>query len=377
MQHTMKSLWARRTWSQAGGIRVPVVVTLLLLVVGQVLGPYAWRQARKENARWLGAESPYDHDSPRADAPDVMLSRFSRTIADHSCEIDRPTVCDKTESPTSPALNAVNRGELPPASRSLLEQNGYSSADHLLVALLFNGQEAAVSGTLAALVRTGKLTSLAVHGFLYDWFLGPALVYFRQGRAEDAAALFRAFVENETAALNAGIRLSGLDDVDVTDLPSLFDAFCRDPDGEPGWVDPCAVPFLQAVGAGQQGGRFWNPMGDGIPNFLTSYRQAEGRSADLVTFLEMERWVGDPFTPIESWNPDTLPGPARYLGHFAKGRHFASTSDGGEACAQRREQALVEFRRASAESTPPYFVRAVRQALDELGRRHPCGGTGP
>lgn len=369
----LKTLWGRKQWHLQGGLRMPLLVPALLIVVSHVLGSYAWREARKVNARWLEAESSYTHRSPRAPAADIMLRRFAETIADHSCEIARPTVCEKTEAPTSPALSAVNLADLPPASRKLLDENGYSSADHLLVALLFNGQEAAVPGTLAALMRTGKLTSLAVHQFLYEWFLGPAVTYYREGRAEDAAALFLAFVDNEVAAFNSGMRLAGVDDVDVTDLPALFDAFCRGPAKESGWLEPCAVPFLHALSAVERGVRPWDPMGAGIPNFLSSYRAVAGSSAELVSYLDMEKLVGVLNSPIESWNPDVLPAEARYLGHYALGRHFASTPADSAACAQRRVAALAEFRRGNTPATPPYFLRALQQAEDELARRTECG----
>jgi hypothetical protein len=373
MPPAVKSLWERKRWSDPGSLRVPLWVTLVLVVVAQVAGSYAWGQARRVNARWLEAESPYVHDSPRATAADVMLRNFSETIADHSCEIGRPTVCDKTEAATSPALTAVDVTQLPAVSRNLLEQNGYSSADHLLVALLFNGQEAAVPGTLAALVRTGKLAPVAVHRFLYDWFLSPAVVYYREGRAEDAAALFLGYIENELAALNSGTRLSGLDDVDVTDLPVLFEGFCRGPGTDSPSAESCAIPFLHSISTGQSTTRFWDPMGTGIPNFLRSYRQAVGSSLDLVAYLDMERRVGEPNSPVESWSPDGLPVQARYLGHFAKGRHLAATLGTGPACGARMEAALTEYRRVGSLAPPHYFMRAVQDAVDDLTRRPQCG----
>lgn len=375
LQHALTSLWERRQWAQPGGVRLPLVATMTLLLVVQVLGVSAWRQAREVNARWLDAESPYFHSSTRASAPDVMLRRFSDTIAAHSCEIDRPTVCDKVEGPTSPTLTAVNIADLPAASRRLLEQNSYSSADHFLVALLFNGQEAALPGTMTALVRTGKLTSIAVHRFLYEWLLRPAVTYYGEGRAEDAAALFVAFVENEVAALSSGVNLLGVDDVDITDLAALFDAFCRGSGNGP--LEPCSIPFLHALSAGKASGRGWDPMGEGIPSFLASYRQAPGSSPDLVSYLEMERRVGDTNSPLESWSPDALPFPARYLGYFAKGRHLASTLGTGTACLERREAASADFRRAGSLALPRYFLTALQEATDDLARRPPCATTRP
>lgn len=281
LKDKIRRLCQRSRWVVPGTARVPLLPTVLLLILLQFVGVWAWRDARSTNQRWLNAESNYNYESPKAPAIDERLHQFSDQIATHSCEIGRPTPCEDIDA-TSPALASVNMGDLPAVSQDLLKKRGYSSADHLLEALLFDGQEAAVPGTLFALVRTGKLSPFAVHTFLYRWFLAPAIEYYRAGRAEDSALLFLRFVEAEIAALNGGTRFSGVGGVDITDLPVLFEAFCREPRTETPELKRCAAPFLSALAAGTRD-TYWDPISQDMPDFLPKYSVSPGRNDALVS----------------------------------------------------------------------------------------------
>jgi hypothetical protein len=368
----VRRLWQRRRWVLPETARVPLVPTAVLLVLVQFAGVWAWRDARSTNQRWLKHESDYSYQSPRAPAIEHLLHQFSDEIATHSCEIGPPTPCDDIDA-TSPALASVNMNDLPGVSQDLLKKHGYSSADHLLEALLFNGQEAAVPATLLALVRTGKLSPFAVHTFLNRWFLAPAIDYYRTGRAEDSVLLFLRFVEAEIAALTGGTRFSGVGGVDITDIPVLFEAFCREPRTETPELKRCAAPFLNALAAATTKAAYWDPISQDVSDFLAKYSASPGRNEALVSYLTKEQEIGQLAGSLDGWDPDTLPPGARHLGHYVKGRHLLATAKLLPLeCSRRAQTAKLELQRARELEGSTFFQRAIVERMEEASTQLSC-----
>lgn len=367
------SLRERSRWTIPGLPRLPLLPTALMLILAQLLGMWAWQNARTTNSLWLEASSDYNFESPRAEPIDLYLDQFTQLIYGHHCEIGRSELCTDYGAASSPALAALDLEALPVTSRELLDEHGYTSADHLLETLLFNRQQAHVPQTLLALVDTGELPAFAIHQFLFRWYLGPAMGYHRAGRAEDSSALFLHFVEAELVALNSGTRLAGVEGVDIVDLPILFQAFCQTPESSVVDQKRCALPFLTALTAPTE---FWLPLDEGIPSFLANYREAPGQNEALVSYLEMEQDIGELGAAVGTSDPTALPLGARHLGYYVKGRHLlavAKSVSARERCIDLVGEALEEFRLAGLETERnSAFGRVITRETEAALEDSPC-----
>jgi hypothetical protein len=296
-------------------------------------------------------------------AVDPKLTIMTASVLSQTCEIGDLHDCSVHDSSVVATLRSQT---LPKTAKTLLDKNEYSSAYHLLKALIVRGADVEIP--MITRLQGFDLTPLC--RFATTWYLKAAILYTAANREEDALEELQYFVSITRDKVQNGQWLSR-EGLDATDIPVLIDLFCT-PLGEAA-AKTCSIGLLRVL----------KPLDNGqIPDVVNGFRGFPSAYRALPPPL-LQPTIAR-YLDVWDWNlrgpVPTIPSATAAQNsavHYVLGSKFARAAliqTDKRRCESFMQRGAAEFRRSmSSEAVPDYFSKPAFKGLQQIEKaQHAC-----